>query len=809
VSEITTPSDLSGGLDAALASFRRRRAELLSADDVRRPGLVSALSDLTDSLLETVSSTVRWPPGWALLAVGGTGRRQLCPGSDIDLLLIHPEAAAPVEVTAIGEALWYPLWDVGLKVSPSTHSERSALVLADTDAITAVTWLDARYLAGDERAAGRFATVARRQWRRRATMLLPKLIAITDERHAKHGEVAFLLEPELRDGRGGLRDVHILRFVEQSGHPAVASALERPVSELAAAHDVLLTVRAELHRRTGRPGSRLLLQEQDGVADGLGYGSADELMANVSSAARAIAWCTGETLRRLSDALDKRFASRFGRPMRVAPNLYVQSGEIQLGVDADAAHDPTLILRTAATAALNRAAISRDTLRELAEHAPSMPTPWPDRARNALVALLGTGDDMLVVMEALDQYGLVERVLPEWRSVRSKPQRNAYHRYTVDRHLCQTAANAAGLVRMVARPDLLLIGSWLHDIGKGYPGDHTTVGVELLRAIGPRMGFPPDDVAVLIDMVRHHLLIPDAATRRDLSDPGTISYVAAAAGDVGRLQLLRALTEADSLATGATAWSDWKARLCDELVSRTADVLGGRRVPEPSPPEGRHGESLLATVRATGRLVLSVAADEEDCVSIAAPDRKGLFAIIAGSLSMHGVDVVSADVRTTGDGLAIDDIRVARRLGGATDWPQVEQTMNAALAGSLDLDAELERQTAAYTDSPSARHARHARHLAAEPAVLVSDDLQERATVVEVRAPDSLALLYRVTRALSRLNLDIRMAKVTTLGHEVVDAFSVVRVEPDGSRVKVGAGPAGEEIRRAILADLRARPDRA
>ena len=408
-------------LRASMDAFVANRAELVSSNGPINREIVGALTDLTMRLIAAIAASIDWQPGWSLLAVGGTGRRQLCPGSDIDLLLLHPKNAAESDVRTVSESLWYPFWDMGLKLSPSVHSESSALELAESEIVSAVTWLDAGYVAGDPHVADSFVAAALRHWRFKAKKQLPALIKATSERHARHGEVAFLLEPELREGRGGLRDVHVLSFIERSEHPAVPSAMERAVSELSAAHDALLGIRAELHRRTGRAQDRLLLQEQDAVAAGLSMESADELMSVVSAAARSIAWCTEESLRRLSDALNKRFPSRFGRPMKVAPNLSMQSGELLLADDADVKTDSTLLLRTAAAAALNRSAISRDTLRMFAEHSPAMPDPWPDRARNALVALLGAGPDMLPVMEALDQYDLIARILPEWSSVRAKP----------------------------------------------------------------------------------------------------------------------------------------------------------------------------------------------------------------------------------------------------------------------------------------------------------------------------------------------------------------------------------------------------
>ena len=177
--------------------------------------------------------------------------------------------------------------------------------------------------------------------------------------------------------------------------------------------------------------------------------------------------------------------------------------------------------------------------------------------------------------EDLDQYGLFARLIPEWESCRSKPQRNAYHMFTVDRHLLETVSVAAGLTESVARPDLLVLGALLHDIGKGYPGDHTEVGMELVQSITERMGYENKDVELLVGMVEHHLLLPDVATRRDLDDDGTIKSVARAVKTLSLLSLLDALTEADSISTGSSAWSAWKAGLVRELLARGCHVLAG------------------------------------------------------------------------------------------------------------------------------------------------------------------------------------------------------------------------------------------
>ena len=188
------------------------------------------------------------------------------------------------------------------------------------------------------------------------------------------------------------------------------------------------------------------------------------------------------------------------------------------------------------------------------------------------------------MLEALDQRGILVRLLPEWQPVRSRPQRNAYHRFTVDRHLWEAAANAAALADRVDRPDLLVLGALFHDLGKGYPGDHTDAGHGARAATsGPALGLAAADVDTLVRMVQHHLLLPDVAVRRDLTDPATIRKVADAVGDVETLDLLHALTEADSLATGPSAWGSWKAQLVADLVDRTRPVLDGADVRATAP----------------------------------------------------------------------------------------------------------------------------------------------------------------------------------------------------------------------------------
>lgn len=744
-------------------------AERLRKGGLTGPPFCRAYADLVD---EWFADLLGDEGGVALVAVGGYGRRELCPQSDVDVLLVHRGGA---DVAAIANRIWYPLWDSGIQLGHAVRTPREALALAVSDLDTATALLDSRRIAGDPTIAEAVVQGARHDWRKRGPGLIDKLAKRVESRHARAGEVSFLLEPDLKEGRGGLRDAHCLSWIAAAG----VTVDRRP--GLDEAYELLLSARVELHKRAGRATDRLVLQEQDAVAAALGLDDADALMARVAAAGRTIAFALDQAWRR---ARPPRRRVRAQRRRALGPGLELRDGEVALSADADLA-DPALVLRVAAAAAESGTTIAPEALQALAERAPGLGDPWPEAARNALVELLAAGDAAIGVIEALDQHGLLVRVLPEWEPVRHRPQRNAYHRYTVDRHLCEAAAAAAALRREVARPDLLVVGAWLHDIGKGYPGDHTEQGVVIVDRVARRMGFDGGDVIKLVDMVRHHLLLPDVATRRDLDDPATIRLVAEKVGDLATLELLDSLTEADSLATGPSAWSPWKAELVRELVVRVAQVLaGGSAQSAAALPTAEHTEMMAAR-----RLAISRTGDE---LTVVAPDRPGLFARVAGTLALHGLDIVSAAAASTDDGMAVEVFRVVPALEREPDWSRLEDDLKRALAGRLALEARLDERVRAYgKPSPSAPRPAEAR-------VLWDNAASEAATVVEVRASDGIGVLYRITKALADCDLDVRSAKVQTLGHEVVDTFYVR--DREGNKIEEPGYLA--ELQRALLAAL-------
>lgn len=757
------------------ASIRRVRAQLVNDPDLYGRSLARRLSQQADSWFESLAGDL--PAGWAVMATGGYAGGVLCPGSDIDVVLLHPPKAADAHVREVAEGLWYPMWDGGIKLSPAAHTTKTLLHLAADDLETATSILRVRCLAGDAQLVQRLQHEAIEQWRRKPMVWLQRLHDSGRQRWARLGDVASLLEPDLKDARGGLRDHDMIRWALVLDRADVADALEGPFEDLAGPAETLLAARCELHRATGRFVNILLLQDQDRVAEAMGYVDADALMLTIASAAQSIEWATERFWRRI-ERLTKRSGRGHGArqlPEHVA-GVTVIDDEAQLTADADV-DEQSFVFRMAAAAAHAGYPIGARSLRMMASRGSRPGEVWTEHTRRAFLSLLGAGQPMVHAVEALERYDLFSRYLPEWRAVRSRPQRNAFHTYTVDRHLLQTVANAAELVRTVSRPDLLLVGALLHDIGKGHPGDHTEAGMVLVDTIAPRMGFPADDVEVIRALVEHHLLLSETATRRDLSDPRTAANVAAALGDPLRLELLVALTIADSRATGPAAWSSWKATLIDELVQAVSlSMRGEHRGSDSTPLDSRFGHLVDQVQAGGGMIVEHESAGEFEMVRIASADRRGLFSLIAGTLAFHGLDVVGADAFTGGDGTAVDEFAILRAPSTSPNWSKLAHDLRGVVAGEIDIDTRLEHRLR------SAGRSRRA-IAAASPRfeVLISNDASDSTTMIDVRAPDAPATLYRLSHALAGAGYDIRSAKVVTLGHEVVDVFYVQ--SPSGGQV--------------------------
>lgn len=526
-------------------SYGELRGRLLARTDVPGPERRQALAQLTDGWLTELAMTAGATVGGvSLVAVGGYGRSELSQFSDLDLILLHSSETPAGYAEMIAERLWYPIWDAGIRLDHAVQSVGGARQVARADLPAVMALMDTRHIAGDPDLASMLQRRMLADWRTDARERLPLLHDIMLERWNRSGDLAFATVPDLKESRGGLRDLSVMRAV------AASWVADCPHQGLAEARSDLLDVRDGVHRSTGRAGDRVQVQEQDSVAAKLGIADRDELLRTISGIGRSVGHAVDLTWHRVFRALadPPPGAGPITRPQRrpLANGVVEQGGEAVLARAADPAHDPVLLVRTAAAAAQAGIPIAPATVARLARTAAEMPVPWPAEALAWFGRFIGAGAPMLGVWESLDQAGLISSLLPDWERLRSMPQRDPVHTYTVDRHLTRTAVECARLVRRVGRPDLLLLAGLLHDIGKGTGRNHSEAGAEMIGNWLVGMGLSKQDIDIITTLVRHHLLLAETATRRDPDDPATSTVVAEVIGDPDTLDLLAALTEADA-----------------------------------------------------------------------------------------------------------------------------------------------------------------------------------------------------------------------------------------------------------------------
>ena len=788
--QIPDPAAEAAGALASAAGSPRPAKDLVAAAEQLLAGGSPHLDSaaVRDAILElhefwlTTKATeigITDTSGFAIVATGGLGRRELLPYSDLDLMILHANMPAKA-VSSTADQLWYPLWDANIQLDHSVRTVPQALQVAGEDVSAGLAMLEARHIAGNAELSAKLIDGARRQWRTGIRSRFDELVAHAQARWQRSGQIAHRAEPDLKCGRGGLRDVQLLNAlaIAQLADHYPSSSLDSPSGSLAGAHRALLDVRTELHRISGRGRELLQAQYADEIGAALRIGDRFDLARMLSDAARTVSYSVDAGLRTAANALPRKGFAALRRPVRrpLDEGVVEFAGEVVLARGARPERDPGLILRVAAASATTGLPLSASTLSRLAESAPELRTPWPRQALKDLLVLLSAGPTSVTTIEALDRTGLWGRLFPEWGPVRDLPPRDIVHIWTVDRHLTETVSKASAFTTRVARPDLLVLGALLHDIGKGRGGDHSVIGAELATQIGTRLGLWPADVEILSAIVRYHLLLPTTATRRDLQDPDTITMVVDALdGDPLLLELLHALAEADSLATGPGVWGDWKALLIGDLVRRCRMSMAGEPFPHADPIDSRY----LALARNHDVHVELTPGDGAHIyrVTMVAPDRRGLLSKAAGVLALNSLRVHSASVNSH-EGSAINTFVVSPHFGTPPAAELLRQQLIQALDDDLDVISILEERNREASQYGSGRvgealAAVPANQVPAPPRILWHDGSAAGQLLVEIRSTDRTGLLAVLTRVFEKADVDIAWAKVTTLGSSVDDVFCV------------------------------------
>ncbi len=707
--------------------------------------------------------------GVALVAVGGYGRAELAPFSDLDVVLVHDEG---VDLGELAELVWYPIWDSGAKLDHSVRSLPEMVAAAAADHRVASGLLDLRHVAGDPNLTLRLRTTMLAHWRRGARERLPEVREATMTRHRLMGELAHLSVPDLKEAEGGLRDATSLRGL-------VATWLvDVPHTELERSRQVLLDVRDVVHDVAGRATDRVAPEMWSAIAESLGLDGERAAQVHVREAGRRITHLSRLAWRRVDGALRRPSSPKVARrPVLepLAPGVALSAGEVVLDRNADPAGDPVLLLRAATAAAEHGVVLAPPTAARLARECGPLPDPWPEEARQLLVRLLASGRGLLEVWETLEETGALTGFLPEWERVRMLPHASVIHRFTVDRHVVETCIEASALIRSVARPDVLMVAALLHDIGKGGLTEHSVAGEPIARAVARRIGFDEERTELVALLVRWHLLLAETATTRDPDDPATVEHLTSRLGSPEALALLTALTEADAKATSPKAWTAWRAGLIHDLARRAHTSLdSGVALPpfttdEVAVPPGLTAGAISIAVEPAG---------DGSRVTTIAVDRVGLLADFAAMFALQRLPIRAARIWAQGEhGVSVWEV-----ASDQVDPAILRTKYDAIVGGRID---------------PSTRFARPPGPGDLAPSVVVRPEASEQATVLEVRAADRPGVVHLVCAALAALDVAVRSAHVDTLGPQAVDVFYLQ--EPSaGALSETRAAEAAHAVRAAL-----------
>ncbi len=842
----------------ALAKGRaeiRRRFEEPGALKNDGPAVLAATSYLMDQIIRVLfdfADQHAYPaanPSAAerlgVVATGGYGRGELAPLSDIDLLFLRPYKQTP-RGEQIVEFMLYLLWDLGLKVGHATRTVDESLRYAERDQTIRTALLEARYLWGDRDLFDELQRgFAQKFYVGDGRDFVDAKLAERDQRHQRMGDSRYVVEPNVKEGKGGLRDLHLLFWiakylyrVSEPGELVAKGVLTREEARhFERAERFLSTVRCHIHYLTGRADDRLSFDLQREIATRLGYqdrpGSrgVERFTKHYYLHAKTVGDLTRIFVAALEDSRRRKpkLAALWQslRP-RELEGFRLDGERLAVASPDSFAKDPVAILRLFHVAQENDLDIHPATLRLITQNIRLVDRLRNDPEANRLfMEMLTSRHDPETTLRRLNEAGVFGRFVPDFGRVVAQTQHDMYHTYTVDEHtiraigilskiesgaLKEDHPLSADVVHKILSRPVLYLAVLLHDIAKGRGGDHSILGADVAMQLGPRLGLSAAETETVAWLVRYHLAMSATSFQRDLMDPKTIETFAALIQSPERLRLLLVLTVCDIRAVGPNVWNNWKAALLRQLYNATEQVLSGgtlsggraerikhiqtevgKRLPGWSDADKeahfargyasywlsfpietlvRQAELVRGAERGKQPLAIEHRVDEERSVTevtIYTLDTHGLFARLAGAMAISGANIVDAKIFTLANGMALDTFWIQDLEGKPFDGPQrlarLAARVELALSNRLDIQRELDSQRGSWP--------KRDRVFTVEPRVLIDNNASDAFTVIEVNGRDRPGFLHVVTRALTRLNLQIATAHVTTYGERAVDVFYI------------------------------------
>jgi [protein-PII] uridylyltransferase len=830
---------------------RRDALETLWRQGLSGHALLEKHTSLMDAALEEYfRESGADPENMCLVALGGYGRKELFPFSDIDLMLLYrPEAEK--QLGDVAEAIFYPLWDAGLEVGHGVRTPATCIEEAGKDFFLLVSLLDARLIAGSsDLFTALLADFQKTFVKGQRTTFLQDMLFHRQKRHERFGNHTYLLEPHIKESRGGFRDIQAMLWSAQ-----VLFNLKQPqdleraglisteeLQSFAKACDTLIKIRNRLHYISGRKNDQLFFEHQEEMAKAFDYKDqqgmlgVERFMRDIHAHLQTISLTSDLFFEHATEVLGLVQTGKQPQDKELEKGITLRQGRIHLTDMALAAKRPYLLMRAFTHVAQTGNPLHHRTKKLISAnlHLIETKTRNSKRMNKAFLETI-QGPNPLPALTDMLESGLLSAYIPEFFHLQSLAQHDIYHVFTVDRHLLQTVEEVNQLRSLehtlfitVPSPYILFLAALLHDIGKGYGKNHAEYGAELAGDIGKRLGMPEADTNCLTFLVREHLFLAEIAQRRDLEDEALILRCAKQLNDPDRLTMLYLLTIADAKATGPSAWSDWKAALLQELYLKVANTLSRGDLTLPDPREeitwmraqvsallgdspavslkilpndyllGNSPDEVVTHIRLHEELktheVIVKPSQEKGhwSILIMAQDRPGILSKICGVMALHNLKVLAAQIYTWLDGTIVDVLHVTSMLDNQFDdqnWQTLEDDLGKAIHFRIGLTHRLHQKLSALGAATSQMGQR-------PPAKVIIDPVaSDNFTVIEVYAVNRPGLLYDITRTLSDFGINTFRAKIGTKADQVVDVFYVL----DHQGLKIEEPSFKNEIKNGLL----------